>query len=210
MSGATDPGPGAGQILFVISGPSGSGKETVIHAMLDRQPLLSRIITYTTRPPRAGELPGRHYHFVSEQEFEQLAATGELFESEQVYGSSRYGSPRLAVEGTGAGDLIMELDPHGFQRMRAARAAPTVGIFLLVPDALDLVKRITARAPQADLERRLQIAREQLASAHLYDYQVVNDKRETFLAQVAAIITSERVKRDGQALLARTRRDFGS
>jgi guanylate kinase len=210
MSETSDPYEWAGQILFVISGPSGSGKETVIHAMLDRQPLLTRIITYTTRPPRAGELPGSHYHFVSEQEFEQLARSGELFESESVYGSSRYGSPRRAVEGTESGDLIMELDPHGFQRMRAARAAATVGIFLLVPDAQELVKRITARAPQADLERRLQIAREQLASAHLYDYQVVNDQRETCLSQVAAIITSERVKRDGHASLARARRDFGS
>jgi guanylate kinase len=201
---------GARQILFVVSGPSGSGKETVMNAMVARIPALSRIITYTTRAPRTGELPDKHYHFVSESEFEALREQGELFESEAVYGSSRYGSPRRAVEGTDQGDLIMELDPHGFMRMRKARSAPTVGIFLLVPNARELQRRITSRAAQADLQRRLQIAREQLVFGEDYDYLIVNDERTTCLEEVATIIRAERLRRDGLLHLARVRRDFGS
>lgn len=210
MSAPLHPDDLAGQILFVVSGPSGSGKETVLGAMVERLPNLSRVITYTTRAPRQGEVPDRQYHFVSEARFEELARQGELFESETVYGSSRYGSPRRAVEGTASGDLIMELDPHGFMRMRQARRAPTVGVFLLVPDARELVVRITQRAQEADLDRRIRIARDQLNMADAYDYQVVNQEREACLAAVAGIITSERVRRDGLTQLARVRRDFGS
>lgn len=202
--------PGTSQILFVLSGPSGSGKETVMSSMVDRIPRLSRIVTYTTRTPRPGEVAGRHYHFVSEPEFETLIGKGSLFESEAVYGSSRYGSPVQAVEGTGSGDLIMELDPHGFQRIREARRGPTVGIFLLPPDAGELERRIRSRALESDLPRRLRTAREQLDRANIYDYQVVNDDLERCLHDVAAIITAERLRRMGPAALARAQRDFGS
>jgi guanylate kinase len=197
-----------GQILFVLSGPSGSGKETVIGAMVKKLPGLERVVTYTSRAPRRGEVPGRHYHFVSASDFEALLARGELFESESVYGSSRYGSPRVAVTGTASGDLIMELDPNGFLRMRTARTQPTVGIFLLVASAGELRKRIVARSTESDLERRLAIAREQLDRAPAYDYLVVNGDRETCLKEVAAIITAERVRRRGPQDLERVRREF--
>lgn len=196
------------QILFVVSGPSGSGKETVIEGVLERLSGLNRVVTYTTRAPRSGEVEGRQYHFVSAPEFERLAATGEIFESETVYGSNRYGSPRWATTGTSSGDLIMELDPKGFLRMREARTSPTVGIFLLVPDRESLRQRIVSRAQEQDLERRLNIARLQLDSAPDYDYQVVNRDRETCLAEVAAIVTAERVRKRGSAALERVRREF--
>lgn len=179
-------------------------------AMVQRVPPLHRIITYTTRTPRPGEVEGQHYHFVSARTFEELLKSGALFESEAVYGSSRYGSPVQAVEGTSSGDLIMELDPHGFRRMREARRDPTVGIFLLAPSAGELERRIRARAAEADLARRLRIAREQLDLAATYEYQVVNDDLGTCLDEVAAIITAERVRRRGPANLARAQQDFGS
>jgi len=202
--------PGVPQVLFVLSGPSGSGKETVMKAMVERVPHLQRIITYTTRAPRPGEVEGQHYHFVSDQRFRELLTSGTLFESEAVYGSSRYGSPALAVEGTSSGDLIMELDPHGFRRMREARRDPTVGIFLLAPSAGELERRIRARAAESDLSRRLKIAREQLDLAGDYEYQVVNNDLGTCLDDVAAIIRAERLRRRGLANLARSQQDFGS
>ena len=210
MTETPEVGHGEGQILFVVSGPSGSGKETVMSAMVKRLPGLTRVITYTTRSPRRGEVRGRHYHFVTADEFESLLRRGDLFESETVYGSSRYGSPRWAVDGTPSGDLIMELDPNGYLRMRQARKAPTVGLFLLVPDAQELKKRITKRSTEADLDRRLAIAREQLRAATAYDYLVVNDVRETCLREVAAIITAERVRTRGPQQLHRIRGEFGT
>ena len=203
-----DHSPSGVQILFVVSGPSGSGKETVISGTLERLPGLARVVTYTTRAPRKGEVPGRQYHFVNASEFERLVTAGEIFESETVYGSNRYGSPRYATSGTPSGDLIMELDPKGFLRMRDARTSPTVGIFLLVPDRATLRERIMARAQEQDLERRLNIARDQLDSAPAYDYLVVNRDRDACLAEVAAIVTAERTRHRGSALLERVRRDF--
>jgi len=200
--------PSGVQILFVVSGPSGSGKETMITGTLERIPGLARVVTYTTRAPRSGEVPGRQYHFVSASEFERLVAAGEIFESETVYGSNRYGSPRYATTGTSSGDLIMELDPKGYLRMREARTSPTVGIFLLVPDREALRERIVARAQEHDLERRLNIARDQLEFATAYNYLVVNRDRETCLAEVSAIVSAERTRHHGADALERVRRDF--
>ena len=102
----------------------------------------------------------------------------------------------------------MELDPKGFERMRLARRSPTVGIFLLVPDASELRQRITARGEEHDLERRLAIARDQLEAAPAYDYLVVNRERSECLTDVSAIVTSERLKHRGPGELERVRREF--
>ena len=205
---SSTPGNGDAQILFVVSGPSGSGKETVIQGTLETTLGLARVVTYTTRAPRSGEVSGRHYHFVTAGEFESLVQRGEIFESETVYGSNRYGSPRWATQGTPSGDLIMELDPKGFMRMREARRSPTVGIFLLVPGASALRQRIVSRGEENDLERRLAIARDQLDAAPAYDYVVVNRDRAECLADVATIVAAERLRHRGPGQLQRVRQDF--
>lgn len=102
----------------------------------------------------------------------------------------------------------MELDPKGFLRMRQARSSPTVGIFLLVPDASALRQRITSRGEEQDLERRLSIARDQLEAAPSYDYMVVNRDRTECLASVSAIVVTERLKHRGPEELDRVRREF--
>lgn len=191
------------RLLFVVSGPSGSGKESVIRGVLDRVDQLSRVTTYTTRDMRPGESEGQPYHFVRPDEFERLLAEGVLFESEAVYGSHRYGSPRTAIDEAGPEDLIIELDPNGYRRLREARPGPTIGMFLVVPDPDTLRARITARYPEADLDRRLAMAREQIGEAAAYDYVLVNDRLARCCADAAAICIAERLRRDGRAALER-------
>jgi guanylate kinase len=185
------------RLLVVVSGPSGSGKETMLRHVLEFIPGLSRVTTYTTRPPRPGEAERNQYHFISDSEFDGFLKDGTIFESETVYGSFRYGSPRLAVDGAGEGDLIMELDPKGFRKMKQTRPGPTVGIFLLVPDAAELKRRILARHPEADLDRRLETAIAQLSDVSDYDYAVLNDDLETSSRQISDIVRVEQLRRDG-------------
>jgi guanylate kinase len=189
------------RLLFVVSGPSGSGKETVIAHLIQVVPELERITTFTTRPMRPGESEGKPYHFVSDAEFEHMLEAGELCESERVYGSFRYGSPREVLTGRTHGDVIIELDPNGYRYMKRSRSAPTVGIFLLVPDLTTLSERITRRYPEADVAARLETARTQILEAGDYDYLLLNDDRESCLRQAEAICAAERVKRQGRRSL---------
>jgi guanylate kinase len=185
------------RLLIVLSGPSGSGKETLLQHVLKAVGGTSRVTTYTTRPPRPGEAERNQYHFITDLTFDGFLDDGTIFESETVYGSFRYGSPRTAVDGAGDGDLIMELDPQGFKKMKKSRPGPTVGIFLLVPGFDELRRRIQARHPEADLDSRLAIARAQLSCAGDYDYVVLNDDLATSCRQLTDIVGVERLRRDG-------------
>ena len=185
-------------ILFVVSGPSGSGKETIISRLLSGVDGLSRISTYSTRSMRPGETQGKPYHFVSDSEFDRLIASGEIFEYETVYGSYRYGSPQSALAATGNLDNLMELDPNGFRRMKKGRRSPTVGIFLLVPDLETLNRRIMQRHAESDVEARIAAARKQIRESHDYDYLLMNDDLETCCRNAVRICQVERLRRDGR------------
>ena len=186
------------RILFVVSGPSGSGKGSVISCTQERVGQLTRVITYTTRQPRPGEHERNPYHFVSDETFDAMLASGELFESETVYGSYRYGSPREALDGEGVGDLIMELDPNGFRRMRKSRLGPTVGMFLLVPDWSTLTNRIQARHPEVDMGRRLEAAKKQVMESTDYDYLIMNDDLNRCCQDVEMVCRTERLRQAGR------------
>jgi guanylate kinase len=185
------------RLLIVLSGPSGSGKETLLQHVLGANDGVSRVTTYTTRPPRPGEVERKQYHFISDSVFDGFLEDGTIFESETVYGLHRYGSPRSAVDEAGDGDLVMELDPEGFKKMKKARPGPTVGIFLLVPGPEELRRRILARHPESDLDNRLAIARAQLSEAGGYDYVVLNDDLDISCRQVADVVGVEQLRRDG-------------
>jgi guanylate kinase len=188
------------QILFVVSGPSGSGKESVMRRMAEQLDGIERIATYTTRAMRPGESEGQPYHFVAEAEFDRLLASGEIYEAETVYGSHRYGSPRCAAHGGGHGDLLIELDPNGYRRLRRERAGPTVGIFLLVPDLKTLEQRILARHSETDVAERLRIAERQIRGAGDYEYILMNDDLELCSRQAVLVCQAERIRRAGRAL----------
>ncbi|MCY0880781.1 MAG: guanylate kinase, partial [Firmicutes bacterium] len=179
-------------ILFIFTGPSGSGKGSVMRALLQKDPSLHKVVTFTTRPPRPGEQNGFDYRFVSPEEFHRLEASGEVYESEKVYHDYYYGSPRdLFLFGQ---DSIIELDYKGRQTYLAQRNISAVSIFLLPPSDLnELKRRIIARGQENNLEARLKNALEQVSHAQCYDYIVANDGLlETCVQAVETIIRAER------------------
>jgi guanylate kinase len=160
------------QRLIVVSGPSGSGKRTILNFILERLKL-KHAVTYTTRRPRPGEVDGEDYNFVTQAEFDQMLANGELIEAEQVYGDFFYGSPRDVFSGAD-GDVIMELDTKGAANYRKFYPN-TLTIFILPPSIDELIARIKRRHPEANLSERLATVKPQLEAACFYDYIVIND-----------------------------------
>jgi guanylate kinase len=185
-------------ILFVITGPSGVGKGTVMRSLLARVERLRKVVTYTTRPPRDGERDGFDYHFVPVADFLELVRQGRLYEYEQVYRDHYYGSPvDLFVAGH---DALMELDYKGHRKYRS-RHADVVSVFLLPPSLDELERRIVARSKVQNLPNRISNAGVQLRHASEYDYLVVNDDLEACTERVARIIEVERLRREGRERL---------
>jgi guanylate kinase len=192
-------------ILFILSGPSGAGKGSVMRALLARVPRLTKVVTYTTRPPRAGEIDGVDYHFVSVEQFLQLVQAGQIFEYELVYRDHYYGSPRELF--TPGADAMMELDYKGREKYRR-RHGPVVSIFVLPPSLAVLRQRILARSPEQNLAARLANAIEQVRHADRYDYIVKNEELGRCVDQVATIIAAERLRRSGRCAWAAMAREL--
>lgn len=185
-------------ILFVISGPSGSGKGTVITHLLDYFPDMDRIVTYTTREPREGEIDGVHYRFITPERFEDLRDEGGIFEYERVYNDYYYASPSHVL--AGGCDRIIEVDYKGHRKFRS-EYPQTVSIFLLPPSMEELSARILARSPEDNMTSRLENAREQISHAGEYDYILVNDVLGETLERAAAIVLAEGVRSERPGLM---------
>ena len=180
-------------ILFVVTGPSGSGKGTVMHAITDTFTDINKVATFTTRPPRQGEQPGYDYNFVSQEEFLRKVADGEIAEHERVYNDHYYGSP--SFDPAKGPDRLMELDYKGmFKYEKITRNL--VSIFIAPPSVDELRKRITLRANEVNLDNRIRNAIEQLQYAEEYDYIILNDSVEQACAEAIAIVRAEQCKRD--------------
>ncbi len=176
-----------------------------MRALLERDPRLSKVVTYTTRPPREGEVEGFDYHFVSTPTFQHLVADGTVYEHEKVYQDYYYGSPcELFVDGK---DGIIELDYKGRMKYQL-RHRPVVSVFLLPPNLEELRRRIVSRSEVSNLEARLANAVEQIRRAHTYDYIVKNVDFETCVARVQQIVEAERLRRRGTADLAEIEREI--
>ncbi|HZA40746.1 MAG TPA: guanylate kinase [Actinomycetota bacterium] len=164
--------------LFVVSGPSGAGKGTVIREVIRRRPEIVLSVSATTRPARAGERHGVHYTFVSREEFLTLRDQGEFLESAEVYGHF-YGTPRSQVErALAAGrDMIVEVDIQG--AMAIKRAMPeAILVFVEPPSIDDLLVRLRGRATEdvESMRRRVEAAYEEIKVKRIYDHIVVNDE----------------------------------
>jgi len=185
-------------ILFVVSGPSGVGKDAVLHAYAGNPAAPDRGVTTTTRLPRPGEQAGVDYHFLSPEEFANLRAAGGFLESAEVHGHW-YGTPRAWIEErlqTGR-DVIVNIDVQGARSIRAAKPDAAT-IFLLPPSWEELERRLRLRATDAEeeIQRRLVNARGELAERDHYRYWVVNDVVQEAVASLAAIVTAERCRAD--------------
>jgi guanylate kinase len=181
-------------MLIVVSSPSGGGKSTLLARLFHALPDLRYSISYTTRPPRPGEVDGRDYHFVTEAEFARMRAAGELLESAQVHGN-QYGTSRLEIESELAHgqDIVLDIDVQGAAAIRAIMP-DSVRIFIMPPGFDVLSQRLRARGSDAPevVERRLRNARAEVTRFREFQYVVVNDDLETAVQELTSIVRAER------------------
>jgi guanylate kinase len=186
-------------ILLVLSSPSGAGKSTITRAMLTREPSLEFSVSVTTRPPRAGEIDGRDYHFIDRERFDAMVRQNELVEHAEVFGNF-YGTPRAPVEVAldSGRDVIADLDWQGTQQLKQAMRADVVAVFILPPSRPDLERRLKSRAQDSEAVVRGRMAKsaDELSHWPEYDYVIVNETIADSVALVAAILAAERARRE--------------
>jgi guanylate kinase len=180
--------------VFVISGPSGVGKDAVIEKLVAADPLLERSVSYTTRRPRPGEQDGVAYSFETREEFQKLIDRGELLEH-ATYDGNFYGTSARRVEELRAAghDVILKIDVKGAEQVRKLLPDATF-IFLAPPSMEELIRRTALRQTESAEERsaRQVIAETEMKYAPQYDYTVVNDKLDRAVADVLEIIRGVR------------------
>lgn len=186
-------------IMLVLSSPSGAGKSTISRNLLESDPSFELSISVTTRARRGSEIDGRHYHFRSRREFESMRDNDELLEWAEVHGNF-YATPRAPAEKALAEgrDMLFDIDWQGAEQLREKMRADVVSIFILPPTMRELKGRLRRRAEDADevIAARLANARAEIEHWRDYDYVVVNDDLDAAFAQVQAIVTAERLRRD--------------
>jgi len=187
--------------LFVVVAPSGAGKTSLVNALLERESNIRLSISFTTRAPREGEADGREYHFVERARFEAMIAAGDFLEHANVYGNY-YGTSRRWIEEQIAGDhdVLLEIDWQGAAQVRKLFPG-VVGIFILPPSFEELRRRLRARGKDAAdaIERRMASAREEISHVLEFEYIIVNERFESALDDLIAIVRAARLSRAQQS-----------
>ncbi len=177
--------------LTVLAGPTAVGKGTVAAAVRADYPEVWISVSVTTRKPRPGEVHGRHYFFVTDDEFDKLVADGQLLEWAVVHGAARYGTPRLPVEQAVADGrpALLEIDLQGARQVRETMP-DALFVFLKPPSWEELVRRLVGRGTESEEERarRLETAREELAAESEFDVTVVNTEVHAAAAELVALL----------------------
>ena len=183
--------------VLVISGPSGVGKSTFVHLLLQSFPELHFSVSATTRACRRGEEDGREYHFLGDAEFRRRLAAGEFLEHAEVHGAL-YGTLESEVRrALDAGhSVLLDVDVQGGVQVKR-RVPDAVLVFLLPPSMQALEQRLRGRQTEAEetIQRRLRRAPDEMRSLCEYDYVVVNDSLESTRADLEAIVRAERLRR---------------
>jgi guanylate kinase len=181
-------------MLLVISGPSGTGKGTLIERLMKEDPTLVFSVSATTRAPRPGEIEGVHYHFVTNERYDQLVAENAFVEYANVHGN-RYGTLRSEVyERLERGEnVVLDIDVQGALNVIASEKEK-VSIFILPPSMQELRSRLTGRGTETEeaVERRLHNAVWEISQKDKYEYKVINDDLESCLRTLQAIIQAEK------------------
>lgn len=187
-------------LLFVLSGPSGVGKNTVLDELFKNFDGVSYSVSATTRERRKGEVEGEDYFFISEAEFKEIEENDGFIESAVVHGHY-YGTPKKFVdqkleEGE---DIILEIDTQGAKQVRE-KYPEAVYIFLVPPSLEELENRLDKRGSESDKSKSLRLnnARQELKEVHKYDYEVINDSLSEAVKEIKKIIIKEQKRRDSK------------
>lgn len=189
-------------ILYIISAPSGAGKTSLVNALLPQLSNTRLSISYTTRPPRAGEVDGVNYFFVDEAKFAQMVATESFMEYATVFGYHYGTSYAWTAETLALGiDVILEIDWQGARQCRMFHP-DSVLVFIWPPSKAVLQQRLEARrldSPEV-IKRRMSEAVKEMSHSHEYDYIVVNDDFSHALTELQAIFMANNLKTQRQLL----------
>jgi len=175
--------------VLVITGPSGVGKGTLIRLLLDRFPRMALSVSATTRRPRPGETAAVDYHFLSPEEFQERVDAGDFLEWAE-YAGNRYGTLRSELN-RGARPLVLEIEVQGARQVRE-RVPEAASVFIAPPSEEALRTRLIGRGSDTpeQIERRLEVAREELAARDEFDYVVVNDDLDAAVAELTRLVAT--------------------
>lgn len=183
-------------MLLIISGPSGTGKGTLVKMLMESDPSFRFSCSVTTRAPRVGEVDGYHYHFVNDEEYERLVEEGAFLEHATVHGH-HYGTLRKPVEDLMDQGLnvLLDIDPQGAISVME-NASEYVSVFILPPSFEDLRVRLHTRNTDdpVEIERRLNNARGEVKKVDRYQYALINDDLQLAFAQLQHIVNAEKLR----------------
>ena len=186
--------------VFIVSGPSGSGKDTVMTELFKKMPELLFSISSITRAMRAGEREGEKYNFITREKFEDMLKNDRLLEHNEFVGNY-YGTPREPVERAVANgqDMVIEVDVNGAAQIRE-KMPEAVSIFIMPPSFAELKRRLSGRGTESEelIQKRLTSALGEIKRATEYDYIVVNEDIAAAADDIMSVILSSRLKTDRQ------------
>jgi len=183
-------------LLFIVSAPSGAGKTTIVERLVEQTPFLRMSRSYTSRCARQGETDGVDYNFVSRDRFEAMVAAGEFLEWADVfgnlYGTSAADTEHLLESGH---DVVLVIDVQGARKVRQ-RGVENTAVFVMPPSFAELEQRLRGRSKDSEdtIQRRLQVAKQEVASYVDYDFVVINDELTTAVDRLRGIVLSERAR----------------